>query len=95
MRLTCLAAVFILVGSAAGMESVFATEVPASVVPLGDVSSVSFKSATTLAQYDSDSQSSSGSTRIRTRGLGKLIGLVIAGIVGLVGFVIKLFRGND
>ena len=95
MRLTCLAAVFILAGSAAGMESVSATEVPVSGYQLREASSVSFRSATALAQYDSDSQSSSGSTRVRTRGLGKLIGLVVAGIVGLFSFVFKLFRGND
>ena len=47
-----------------------------------------------LAQDDSDS-GYSGSTRVRTRGLGKLIGLVIAGIIGLASFIMKLFRGGD
>lgn len=95
MRIACLAAVCILVGVAAGMESVAATEVPVSVSQWSEASSASLESVTTLAQYDSDSQSSSGSTRIRTRGIGKLIGLVIAGIIGLFSFVVKLFRGND
>ena len=48
----------------------------------------------TLAQNDSDS-GYSGSTRVRTRGVGKLIGLVIAGIIGLASFIMKLFRGGD
>lgn len=93
MRIACLAAVCILVGVVAGVESVAATEVPVFVSQWSEASSVSLESVSTLAQYDSDSQSSSGSTRFEHS--GKLIGLVIAGIIGLFSFVVKLFRGND
>ncbi len=47
-------------------------------------------SVLTLAQDDE----SSGSTRSSRRGTGKLIGLAIAGIIGLGSFVIKMFRGQ-
>ena len=50
------------------------------------------ESVMTLAQDDSDG--SSGSTRVRTRGVGRLIGLAIAGIIALGSFVMKLFRGQ-
>jgi len=52
-------------------------------------------SVMTLAQYNSDESSSGGSTRVRTRGMGKLIGLVIAGVIALGSFVMKMFRGNN
>ena len=45
---------------------------------------------TVLAQEDS----SSGSTRVRTRGIGKLIVLVIAGVVGVGGWIIRKVRGE-
>lgn len=51
-------------------------------------------SCLSLAQDDSDSEYS-GSTRVRTRGLGKLIGLIIAGIIGLASFIMKMFRRGD
>jgi hypothetical protein len=52
-------------------------------------------SVLTLAQYNSDDSSSGGSTRVRSRGMGKLIGLAIAGIIALGSFVMKMFRGNN
>lgn len=51
-------------------------------------------SCLSFAQSDSNSEYS-GSTRVSTRGVSKLIGLVIAGIIGLASFVIKMFRRGD
>jgi hypothetical protein len=45
---------------------------------------------TVLAQEDS----SGGSTRVRTRGIGKLIVLVIAGVVGVGGWIIRKIKGE-
>lgn len=73
------------------------TSSPAVASPADAVVSIDMADAGSyvmLAQDDSDS-SSSGSTRVRTRGMGKLIGLVIAGIIGLASFIMKMFRGGD
>ena len=48
---------------------------------------------TTFAQTSDDN--SGGSTRVRTRGIGKLIGLVVVGVLALGRFVFKLFRGGE
>ena len=70
------------------------TEVSASVdiseSPL-TLSSVDYDAVLTLAQDDSDN---SGGTRIRGRSVGKLIGLVIAVVIGIGSFIMKMFRGE-
>lgn len=97
MRLTVLAAVLIVIGSASGITKISAAEVPVAMSRLNGTSAISIQTPSILAQAYSDSSnsSSSGSTRVRTRGLGKVIGLAIAGIVALGSFVVKLFRGRN
>ena len=55
------------------------------------LSSVDYDAVLTLAQDDSDN---SGGTRIRGRSVGKLIGLVIAVVIGIGSFIMKMFRGE-
>lgn len=70
------------------------TEVAAS-VEISDspltLSSFDYDAVLTLAQDDSDN---SGGTRIRGRSVGKLIGLVVAAIIGIGSFIMKMFRGE-
>ena len=48
----------------------------------------------TLAQSSNETNSSGGSTRVRTRGIGKLIGLVVVGLLAGGKFIIGLFTGG-
>lgn len=97
MRLTVLVAALIAIGSACGITKISAAGIPVAMSRLDRTSAVSIHAPSVLAQAYSDSSDSSysGSTRVRTRGLGKVIGLVIAGIVALGSFAMKLFRGKD
>ena len=82
--LICVAAVVVL-----GTTEVSAsTEISESPLTL---SSVDYDAVLTLAQDDSDN---SGGTRIRGRSVGKLIGLVIAVVIGIGSFIMKMFRGE-
>ncbi|MGB7347333.1 MAG: hypothetical protein WBD20_24135 [Pirellulaceae bacterium] len=47
-----------------------------------------------VAQATRDQQRSS-STRVRTRGIGKLIGLVIAVVLGIGGWIASKLGGDD
>lgn len=72
-----------------------ATDVSASVEisesPL-TLSSIDYDTVLTLAQ--DDSEDSGGSTRIRGRSVGKLIGLAVAAVIGIGSFIMKMFRGE-
>lgn len=57
------------------------------------VSAVPVNALPTLAQASDDS-SSGGSTRVRTRGIGKLIGLVVVGLLAAGKFIIGMFTGK-
>ena len=48
----------------------------------------------TLAQAESGS-TYSGSSRSRNRGIGKLIGLVVVGVLALGRFIFRMLRGGD
>ncbi len=48
-----------------------------------------------LAQSAGNSESSGGSTRVRTRGLGKLIGLVVLGLLAAGKFMMGFFTGGN
>ena len=48
----------------------------------------------TLAQSSYESESSGGSTRVRTRGIGKLIGLVVVGLLAAGKFIFGMFTGG-
>ncbi len=50
--------------------------------------------SSTLAQSSYDSESSGGSTSVRTRGIGKLIGLVVVGLLAAGKFLMGLFTGR-
>lgn len=69
-----------------------AAQAAAPLVPTTAGTSIVSAQPTVLAQYNDDS--SSGSTRVRTRGIGKLIVLVIAGVVGVGGWIIRKIRGE-
>lgn len=56
------------------------------------LSSVDYDTLLTLAQ--DDSEDSGGSTRIRGRSVGKLIGLAVAAVIGIGSFIMKMFRGE-
>ena len=61
-------------------------------VPTTTGTSIMAAQPTLLAQYNDDS--SGGSTRVRTRGVGKLIYLAIAVVVGVGGWIVRKIKGE-
>ena len=90
-------AVLLLVGGVVGASSCSADVSPRTqtvaierVVVMNSIVSAS----NTLAQSSYESESSGGSTRVRTRGIGKLIGLVVVGLLAAGKFIFGMFTGG-
>ncbi|MEZ6060496.1 MAG: hypothetical protein R3C19_09055 [Planctomycetaceae bacterium] len=92
LRLVTLVLAAVLGMTAANASSVSVAPPTSAVIHATSVTQPLARSGITLAQ--SDNGESGGSTRIRTRGLFKLVALVVVGLAAAGRFIMKMFTGG-